>query len=203
MFLVKFMIKVFAFLGNHGKDYYNTRHNAGFYCAENLDLTKNISWQNKFDGEYACVTSSNFCESLHFLKPHTFMNASGNSIKKLSKFFKISSDEILVFHDELELETGVLSFKWAGGLGGHNGLRSIKANLGTAEFWRLRIGIDRPKYENANIANYVLSKFAKSELEILNSQLPKLNSLINEIIYCETNDELKRLLLQWRKVKPE
>lgn len=197
------MIKVFAFLGNYGNDYIGTRHNAGFFCAENLTLTKNLVWKKKFDGEYGKLNSPKTNETLHFLKPHTFMNNSGRSIIQLMQFFKIEANELLVFHDELELEIGTISFKWSGGLGGHNGLRSIKANLGTADFWRLRIGIDRPENKNANIADYVLSRFSNSQLNDINSQLYKLDSLMEEILKCKMDGELKALIPKWSKVKKD
>ncbi|MEL3908621.1 MAG: aminoacyl-tRNA hydrolase [Treponemataceae bacterium] len=195
------MIKLFAFLGNYGKEYKDTRHNAGFFCAENLSLTKELSWLNKFTGEYAKANSSYFNETLHFLKPLTYMNRSGDSIAQVVKFYKIKPNEVLVFHDELELEKATLSLKWAGGLGGHNGLRSIKAQLGTADFWRLRVGIGRPTNEQFDISDYVLSRFTKNEIENLQFQIPKLDKLIDEILKCEEDEALKALIPKWAKIK--
>lgn len=197
------MIKLFAFLGNYGSEYKDTRHNAGFFCAENLMLSKNLSWSNKFSGEYAKANSPHFDETLHFLKPLTYMNRSGDSIAQLVKFYKIKPSEVLVFHDELELEKATLSLKWAGGLGGHNGLRSIKAQLGTADFWRLRVGIGRPANANADISDYVLSRFTKKEMDDLLFHIPKLDDLVGEIIKCENDDALKALIPKWAKVKLE
>ncbi len=197
------MIKAFAFLGNYGNEYKDTRHNAGFFCAENLELTRDLNWQNKFIGEYARVDSPYGTETLHFLKPLTYMNNSGNAVVKMMQFYKIKPHELVVIHDELELDKAVISLKWAGGLGGHNGLRSIKAQLGTSEFWRIRIGIGRPACEQADIADYVLSRFTKSELETLQFQLPVLNELIAELLQCKSDEALHALLPARAKVKPD
>lgn len=197
------MIKLIAFLGNYGKEYEGTRHNAGFFCADNLELTKNSLWKNKFDGEYAKIENSYLNEPLHLLKPHTYMNASGNAIIKLMQFFKIKPEELLVFHDELELDKACISLKYSGGLGGHNGLRSIKANLASPDFWRVRIGIGRPTNKNANIADYVLSHFSQNELDNLYFQLNKLDVLVNNIISCKSFEQIEALLPTWSKVKLE
>jgi PTH1 family peptidyl-tRNA hydrolase len=102
---------------------------------------------------------------LHLLMPETYMNLSGESVKAACDFFKLKPEHILVVQDELELPLGAASFKFGGGLGGHNGLRSIKACLGTADFWRLRIGIGRPN--DGDILHWVLSDFSGDEKIIL------------------------------------
>jgi PTH1 family peptidyl-tRNA hydrolase len=116
---------------------------------------------------------------VHFLKPQTYMNLSGESAKAAAAFFKIGLEEIIVVHDEIELPLGTLSLKFSGGLGGHNGLRSMKSVFGSADFWRLRVGIGRPdgrqpgkggnpeSSRNAGIAGWVLSDFTDGELESL------------------------------------
>lgn len=193
------MIRIIAFLGNYGSEYTDTRHNAGFFCAAHLELTKNLLWKNKFDGEYAKIDRPHSDEVLHFLKPLTYMNNSGIAVSKLMQFFKIKPAELLVVHDELELAPATISLKWSGGLGGHNGLRSIKAQLGTADFWRLRIGIGRPAYEHADIADYVLSRFSPPELENLQIQLAPLNTLFDELVRRHNDEELKSLIPTWAK----
>lgn len=100
-------------------------------------------------------------QRLHFLMPETYMNLSGESVREAATFFKVPAERILVIHDELELPLGVASFKFSGGLGGHNGLRSMKACFGTADFWRLRLGIGRP--DHPDIASWVLSDFTRDE----------------------------------------
>ena len=107
------------------------------------------------------------------------MNLSGDSIGEIAHFYKIKPEEILVIHDELELPVGTMSLKWSGGLGGHNGLRSTKSNLGTQDFWRLRFGIGRPNHDD--ISGYVLSDFTKDERIILSQIFVIGEELINKL----------------------
>ncbi len=118
------MIQLVAFLGNPGKEYSHNRHNAGFLLAEKPKINSELKWQKKFKGFYAV-----FGGRVHFIKPLTFMNLSGESVSQAVSFFKIKPDAIIVVHDELELPLGVVSLKFSGGLGGHNGLRSMKRRL--------------------------------------------------------------------------
>lgn len=174
------MIELVAFLGNYGREYSRNRHNAGWMLADALPFSSALSWQRKFKGRYAALDTARLAaaandlslggaptpaedaaERLHFLMPETYMNLSGDSVHEAASFFKIPADRILVVHDELELPLGVASFKFSGGLGGHNGLRSMKARFGTADFWRLRIGIGRPTHPD--VASWVLSDFSGDE----------------------------------------
>ena len=156
------MIKLVAFLGNYGREYEKTRHNVAWYFADSLPFAARLNWQSKFKGEITSCTPAELatwaCDTkicskkdgtpvlvpeeapahIYFLKPMTYMNLSGESIVEAAGFYKILPEEILVVHDELELTPGFVSLKWSGGLGGHNGLRSTKAVLNTADFWRLR-----------------------------------------------------------------
>ena len=203
------MIKLIAFLGNYGKEYESTRHNVAWQFASSLSFYDRLNWQKKFKGLYAQVYSSDFVqwiasdksfdylpEKFYFLKPETYMNLSGESIGELCQFFKIKSDEVLVVHDELELPMGTVSLKWSGGLGGHNGLRSTKANLGTADFWRLRFGISRPA--DKNIADYVLSNFSSDERIILSQIFPPAGELLAKVLLSK---DAQRLLPEWSKKK--
>lgn len=206
------MISLVAFLGNYGKEYERTRHNAAWLFEDSLSFSNKLNWQKKFKGQYAALDSSvlfSLAESkslnvkrsneinrkIYFLKPETYMNLSGESIGELASFFKIKPDEILVIHDELELVPGVVSLKWAGGLGGHNGLRSTKANLGTADFWRIRIGIGRP--DHSDISGYVLSSFTSDEQIILSQIFPQLENLLLQILIEKPDLYLK----EWSKKK--
>lgn len=153
------MIQLAAFLGNYGKKYEKNRHNVAWLFADSLSAVSTLSFTKKFKGEYALEKNTDITEKredpLYYLKPETYMNLSGESIAELANFYKIKPENILVVHDELELPLGTVSLKWSGGLGGHNGLRSAKACLGTADFWRLRFGIGRPDHND--VAGYVLS----------------------------------------------
>ena len=216
------MIKLAAFLGNVGSAYAKNRHNTAWQFAGALPFFGELDWQQKFKGEYAVLTFAEFAEKakkyfpqllntegnlvqpknppdkIYFLKPWTLMNLSGDSILALAKFFKIEPSEILVCHDELELPIGTFSLKWSGGLAGHNGLRSTKENLGTADFWRLRFGISKPA--GVNIADYVLSDFKGDEAITMSLVYDKAAELFCRAILAS---EPQRLLPQWAKVKIE
>jgi len=163
------MLQLAVFLGNPGQKYGGTRHNSGWMLADSPPFSGTLSWREKFKGLYACRGG------FHFLKPQTFMNLSGESALAAASFFRIRAEEIIVVHDEIELSPGTLSLKFSGGLGGHNGLRSMKASLATADFWRLRIGVGRPDGrvpgsggnpavgKEAGIADWVLSDFSVEE----------------------------------------
>ena len=135
-------------------------------------------------------------EKIYFLKPLTYMNLSGESIGELAHFFKIEADQILVVHDELELPLGTVSLKWSGGLGGHNGLRSTKAALGTADFWRLRFGLTKP--QNRDIADYVLSNFSAEERPLLEAVFAQSAVLFAKVLL---SSDPARLISEWGKKK--
>jgi len=152
-------IKLVAFLGNPGKEYQKTRHNAGRIIAQKFTDSLSLSWQHKFKGLYSQLIKDS--AKIHLIQPETFMNRSGESIKACADFFGIIPEEILAVHDEIELPFGVIDIKHGGGLGGHNGLRSIVQHIGTRDFFRLRIGVSRPQF--GDVAGYVLSNFSKEE----------------------------------------
>lgn len=179
-------IKLIVGLGNPGNEYDKTRHNVGFMFFSLLADSLFITFNKKFKGEYG---DSNICgEKVFFLKPLTFMNLSGESVLAFSSFFKIKPEEMLMVYDDIESPFGTISFKNGGGLAGHNGLKSIKQQLGTENFHRLKIGVSRPKH--GNVASYVLSKFSSDEEAVLPLILEKaknvlLESLPNSILDTE------------------
>jgi PTH1 family peptidyl-tRNA hydrolase len=183
------MVQLIAFLGNPGPEYARNRHNAAWLLTERLPFYESLEWRKKYKGRYALR------EGIHFLKPETFMNLSGESVFAAASFFKIKTDEILIVHDELELPLGTLSLKFSGGLGGHNGLRSMKACFGTADFWRLRIGIGRPNHDD--IYSWVLSDFSAAEEEILAPVLEAGAGLLLRAL----GEGPERLLPEWSKKK--
>ena len=126
------------------------------------------------------------------------MNLSGESIIEVANFYKIKPDEILVIHDELELELGFVSFKWSGGLGGHNGLRSTKQVLNTPDFWRLRFGIGRPQNDKMSVADWVLSKFSDEQQEILQNVFSQTNFLLVKVLLSKNPADY---LQNWGKKK--
>lgn len=140
-------------MGNPGKAYINTRHNAGFLLCD--FLYPGASWQTKFHSLYAKE------DGIILLKPQTYMNLSGIATSEATSFFHIKCEEVLVVHDDLELPLGTVKLQLGGGMGGHNGLRSIKERLGSDCFYRLRIGIGRPKH--GDVALFVTSPFTEDE----------------------------------------
>lgn len=216
------MIELVAFLGNYGREYEKTRHNVAWYFEDSLPFASKLSWQNKFKGEIASCTpdelskwaaDTKICSTkeglpvkipedapshIYFLKPLTYMNLSGESIIEAANFYKIKPENILVIHDELELEPGFVSFKWSGGLGGHNGLRSTKTVLNTADFWRLRFGIGRPDNPNISVADYVLGHFTAEQQEFMQNVFSQANLLFVKALLSSNPD---RLLGEWGKKK--
>ncbi len=150
------VIKLIAGLGNPGVKYDKTRHNAGFWFVDELArrYSGTFKLETKFSGECCKVEIAG--SAVWLLKPTTFMNRSGMSVKQLSSFFKIPSEQILIVHDELDIAPGTLRLKSGGGHGGHNGLRDLHAQIGK-DYWRLRVGIGHPGAAN-KVADYVLSR---------------------------------------------
>ena len=195
------MIQLAAFLGNPGTGYALNRHNAGRMLAEALPFYPTLSWQKKFKGLYASH------ENIHFLMPETYMNLSGESVFAAAAFYKVKIEEIIVIHDELELPLGVISLKFSGGLGGHNGLRSMKHCFGSADFWRLRVGLGRPDSRQPGeggpagsgegIVDWVLSNFTAEERETLAPALAAGSELLQKTFTCEP----ETLLAEWAKKK--
>ncbi|MDH3342877.1 MAG: aminoacyl-tRNA hydrolase [Gammaproteobacteria bacterium] len=148
-------LKLIVGLGNPGSKYTKTRHNAGFWFVEELAAAHGGSFrlEKKFHGEVAKINLAG--RDVWLLKPETFMNRSGDSVQSLMSFYQLQADNILVAHDELDLEPGDIRLKTGGGHGGHNGLRDIIAHSGTKDFHRLRIGIGHPG-NKAQVADYVL-----------------------------------------------
>lgn len=151
------MIKLFVGLGNPGPEYEDTRHNAGFWWIDALarELKVNLVPERSYWGLMARTTVQG--QTVWLLEPQTFMNLSGKSVGALARFFKIKPEEILVVHDELDFEPGTVKLKRGGSHGGHNGLRDIHAQLGSPDYWRLRVGIGHPG-NKGEVASWVLKK---------------------------------------------
>ena len=163
-------------LGNPGRDYEGTRHNVAWDCIENSVFSEKIHWKGKFKGEFGQIDEGD--NKIVFLKPMTFMNLSGESVIACSKFFKIPPENILVMHDEIDLDYGLLVFKDGGGLAGHNGLKSINQHLGTNKFKRMRIGVGKPKH--GNVSSWVLSKFSGEDADYLDEFYKLVSNALQE-----------------------
>src|SRR4051794_7426521 len=145
-------------LGNPGREYARHRHNTGWLVLDELARRHGASWKGKFSGQIAEVRLDGHRVAL--LKPETYMNESGRSVAAAARFYKLEPNAILVVHDEGDFELGRLQARKGGGLGGHNGLRSIAQHLKTPEFMRLRIGVGRPERDDPrSLADFVLSDF--------------------------------------------
>jgi PTH1 family peptidyl-tRNA hydrolase len=160
------MIRLIVGLGNPGREYEATRHNAGFWWVDALahKLGARLVADRGYRGVMARVNSAEGPRWL--LQPQTFMNRSGLSVAPLARFFKIAPEEMLVVHDELDLPPGQAKLKRGGGSGGHNGLKDIQAQLGSPDFWRLRLGIGHPGVK-AEVLDYVLRMPAPDEHEAI------------------------------------
>jgi peptidyl-tRNA hydrolase, PTH1 family len=147
-----------AGLGNPGPEYARTRHNLGFMVADRLAESLGGSWRSKFQGRIASVRAGDV--RLVLFEPQTYMNLSGPAVASAARFHRFDPADILVVHDEIDLELGDVRAKMGGGLAGHNGLRSVRAALGTADFPRVRIGVGRPgRGERRPIADWLLLPF--------------------------------------------
>lgn len=174
-------IKLFVGLGNPGEKYEATRHNAGFWWIDQLASAtgSKLALDARFFG---IVGKLNPSADSWLIKPTTFMNASGKAVAALANYYKITPAQILVIHDELDLPPSSAKLKKGGGHGGHNGLRDITSALGTADFWRLRLGIGHPGDRN-EVVNFVLRPPLRDEHTAINQciddSLQVLPQLIN------------------------
>ncbi len=164
-------------LGNPGQKYKDTRHNIGFKLIDTL-LDSN-SMSNKFKSLYSKIEINK--NSIHIVKPQTFMNESGVAVNEITKFFKIKQENIIVVYDDLDLPIGNLKIKIGGGSAGHNGIKSIEKYIETEKIIKIRIGIGKP-VNKAQINSHVLSKFTHNENILLKPILQKFEKIIEDII---------------------
>jgi PTH1 family peptidyl-tRNA hydrolase len=166
------MIRLLVGLGNPGPEYEATRHNAGFWWIDDAarKLGASLVMDRAYHGFVARVNRP--AGPVWLLQPQTYMNLSGKSVGALARFFKIAPDEILVVHDELDLLPGHAKLKQGGSAAGHNGLKDIQAQLGTGDFWRLRLGIGHPGVKS-EVVNYVLRKPPAAERELIEQSIAK------------------------------
>ena len=168
-------------LGNPGDKYKNTRHNIGFLVIE--QITKNLLTTNINNPNFQAKVQKNL--SNLYVKPQTFMNASGESILSIVDYYDIPNENVIIIHDDLDLPFGTVKYKTGGGHGGHNGLRSIDSHIGK-DYIRIRIGIGKPE-NKGDVANYVLSDFSKEEFT-------ELENIISHVI--KSIDALNKLPLE-------
>ena len=169
-------MKLIVGLGNPDKEYDKTRHNVGFMVIDNY--LGSVNWSNKFNALY-CEKVING-EKIIFVKPLTYMNNSGNAVGEFVRYLNIDSKDILVIQDDLDLNVGDYKLKMHSSSGGHNGIKSIIASLGNQDFPRLKVGIGSVKKDE--VIDYVLGRFSKSELEVLNELFNTFDKIINSFI---------------------
>lgn len=164
-------MKLIVGLGNPGREYELTRHNIGFMAIDELAKRWNISLnEQKFKGVFGVGFVNG--EKVILLKPLTYMNLSGESIRPLMDYYKIDVEDFVVMYDDLDIPVGKLRLRMKGSAGGHNGVKSMISHLGTQEFQRIRMGIDRPK-NGMKVVDYVLGRFTSEEIPDVNHSIEK------------------------------
>jgi PTH1 family peptidyl-tRNA hydrolase len=166
-------IRLIVGLGNPGTDHETDRHNAGFWFVDQLAQAHGGSWraESRFFGEVARIAIDH--HDVWLLKPTTYMNRSGQSVSALARFYRITSEALLVAHDELDLPPGTVKLKRGGGSGGHNGLKDITSAIGGPDYWRLRIGIGHPRdlYPGRQVIDFVLARPSRSEQDAIDTRM--------------------------------
>ena len=174
-------VRLIVGLANPGKQYASTRHNAGAWFLHELAQQYGLilTPTSKFHGLAASYAFGDV--QCHLLEPSTFMNASGQSVRATAQFYKLLPEQILVLHDELDFEPGIIRLKYGGGHGGHNGLRDIIAELKTPDFYRMRIGIGHPGNRD-QVTPYVLGQPAKVDKERITSAIAEGLTIVDDLI---------------------
>ena len=173
-------MKLVVGLGNPGGEYRNTRHNVGFIFLDSYLEKKHLELsKKKFNGLYIDYTSDKG-EKVIFLEPQTYMNLSGDSVIDFMRYFKISGEDVLVIHDDLDLEVSKIKIRSKGGSAGHNGIKSLIARIGSENFRRVRVGIGKDK--NIPVFDYVLGKFSEEDKLLLKEKENIINKVIDDFI---------------------
>lgn len=177
-------MKMIVGLGNPGKQYENTRHNIGFMALDRLADSYGVSWsqETKFQAKVASAMVDG--EKILLVKPMTYMNESGQAVEKMSQYYKIDPDNMLIIYDDLDLPTGKLRLRQSGSAGGHNGIKSIISHLGTSNFKRIRTGIDRP--DKQSVVDYVLGELRSDEQDKLSSSFDYIQSAVD--LWLQSDD---------------
>ncbi len=185
-------IRLIVGLGNPGAQYESTRHNVGFWLLDRLAARHGVAFRNesKLHGMVGRVMLAG--QDLRLLKPATFMNRSGQSVAAMARYFDIAPRQILIAHDELDLPAGVVRLKYAGGHAGHNGLRDTIQQLGSRDFWRLRIGISHPG-DKAQVVGYVLSRAPRDEETQILGALDDADTCLPELVAGQFQLAMNRL----------
>ncbi|MFS6495221.1 aminoacyl-tRNA hydrolase [Streptococcus agalactiae] len=184
------MVKMIVGLGNPGSKYNDTKHNIGFMAVDRIVKKLDVNFTE--DKNFKAEIGSDFIngEKIYFIKPTTFMNNSGIAVKALLTYYNISIKDMIIIYDDLDMEVGKIRFRQKGSTGGHNGIKSIIAHLGTQEFDRIKVGIGRPN-GRMTVINHVLGKFDKNDEIMISNTLDKVDNAVN--YYLQTNDFQKTM----------
>ncbi|MCX7200055.1 MAG: aminoacyl-tRNA hydrolase [Proteobacteria bacterium] len=185
-------MKLIVGLGNPGSQYERTRHNAGFWLIDRLARSAGAHLQNEPRYHGLAARTPIAGESCWLLEPQTFMNLSGRSVAALANFYKIDPSDVIVAHDELDLPAGTVKMKLGGGFAGHNGLRDITAQLGTRDFWRLRLGIGHPG-DKSLVHSYVLNPPRPEEQSLIDESIDRALGVIDWIARGDYEAAMLRL----------
>jgi peptidyl-tRNA hydrolase, PTH1 family len=187
-------IRLIVGLGNPGADYETTRHNAGFWLADHLadDLRATFNLEKSFFGFVAKARLG--ANNVLLLKPTTYMNKSGQAVGALARFYKLTPEQVLVLHDELDLMPGQVKLKQGGGHAGHNGLKDIQAALGSPTFWRLRIGIGHPRTLGLaqQVADFVLHPPRRDEQKSIEEVIDRCRAVTPALLAGDFDQATRR-----------
>ena len=197
------MIRLVVGLGNPGKEYERTRHNAGFWLVERFAAARSIALRKdpKFQALVGRIEGAGGGPAW-LLMPQSFMNASGRAVQMLAGFFKIKPEEILVVHDELDFPPGTARIKQGGGIAGHNGLKDISQRLATHDYWRLRLGVGKPP-AGADGADYVLQKPPAEERAAIDASIEATLAVLPQCLAGDLQGAMQKLHTQDKPVKPQ
>lgn len=194
-------IRLIVGLGNPGKEYADTRHNAGFWFVDEVARKANVALrtESRFHGLVARAELSK--HDVWLIEPQTYMNVSGQAVGALASYYKIAPEEMLVVHDELDLSPGTARLKKGGGAGGHNGLKDIIARLGQ-EFWRLRLGIGHPGNRD-DVADFVLHRPGQAEEALIRESIEKSLKIVSLVVKGDLETAMHRLHTKDKKPAKE
>jgi PTH1 family peptidyl-tRNA hydrolase len=197
------LIRLVVGLGNPGKEYERTRHNAGFWLVERFASANGIVLRK--DNKFQALVGRHEPSGAWLLLPQSFMNASGRAVQMLAGFFKIKPEEILVVHDELDFPPGTARIKQGGGIAGHNGLKDISQRLATHDYWRLRLGVGKPP-AGMEGADYVLQKPPAEERAAIEAAIEKALAVLPQCLSGDIQSAMQKLHTEDKKQednKPE
>jgi PTH1 family peptidyl-tRNA hydrolase len=194
------LIRLVVGLGNPGKEYERTRHNAGSWLVERFASASGIALRK--DPKFQALVGRHEPSGALLVLPQSFMNASGRPVQMLAGFFKLKPEEILVVHDELDFAPGTAKMKQGGGIAGHNGLRDISQRLATHDYWRLRIGIGHPGDKDV-VADYVLQKPSVEDRAAIDATIDKALAMLPQILSGDLQGAMQKLHTEEKKPEPK